>query len=121
MTKDDKDIDLTADTGWDPTWDDMATTITIDSIDTITVDTIDPAMYTLTGVSGVSSVGTISDYQLDFTLNPKEFVDYMPNVDKINSMCEDYPALDKAWQHFRTMYEMVHQDWIDNKDNELPF
>ena len=115
MTKDDKNIDFTV-TGWDPTWDDMAATITIDTIDTITVDTIDPSVYTLTGVTNDDTFG---DY--NFTLNPKEFVDFMPPINKIEGMCNEYPALKQAWDNFRTMYEMVHQDWIDNKDNESPF
>ena len=114
MTKDNKDIDLTV-TGWDPTWDDMAATITIDAIDTITVDTIDPSVYTLTGVTNDDTFG---DY--NFTLNPKEFVDFTPPIEKIEGMCDEYPALKQAWDNFRTMYEMVHQDWIDNKDNGRP-
>ena len=116
MTKDDKDtVNVTMDTtvtGWDPTWDDMAQTITIDAINTITVDTIDPSVYTLTGGTNDDTFG---DY--NFTLNPKEFVDHMPSVSKINDMCEEYPALKQAWDNFRTIYEMVHQDWIDGKSN----
>jgi len=33
-------------------------------------------------------------------------------------MCEEYPALNQAWENFRTMYEFVHQDWIDRKSSE---
>ena len=113
MTKDKKDtddiiIDTTV-TGWDPTWDDMAQTITIDSL---TVDTIDTSVYTLTGDTNDDHFG---DY--NFTLNPKEFIDHMPSISKINDMCEEYPALKQAWENFRTMYEFVHQDWIDRKSN----
>ena len=112
MTKDNKDdgfmIDTTV-TGWDPSWDDMAQTITIDSL---TVDTIDSSVYTLTGDVADDHFG---DY--NFTLNPKEFIDHMPSVNKINDMCEDYPALKQAWENFRTMYEFVHQDWIDGKSD----
>lgn len=114
MTKDDKDTaNVTMDTtvtGWDPTWDDMAQTITIDSL---TVDTVDTSVYTLTGGTNDDTFG---DY--NFTLNPKEFVDHMPSVSKINDMCEEYPALKQAWDNFRTIYEMVHQDWIDRKSSE---
>jgi len=114
MTKDDKDtVNVTMDTtvtGWDPTWNDMAQTITIDSL---TVDTVDTSTYTLTGDTNDDTFG---DY--NFTLNPKEFVDHMPSVSKINDMCEEYPALKQAWDNFRTIYEMVHQDWIDRKSSE---
>ena len=98
-------------TGWDPTWQDMATTVTIDSL---TADIIDTSIYTLTGVT--NDDGNFGDY--NFTLNPKEFEDHMPSVSKINDMCEEYPALNQAWENFRTMYEFVHQDWIDRKSIE---
>jgi len=32
-------------------------------------------------------------------------------IDQIEEMCKDYPALDKAYENFRTIYKMVFQDW----------
>ena len=52
-----------------------------------------------------------------FTLNPKEFVNHMPSIEKIDDMCQEYPALEQAWDNFRTIYEIVHQDWINRKSN----
>lgn len=49
-----------------------------------------------------------------YTLSPQEFVHHMPSIEKIDAMCEEYPAMKEAWDNFRTMYEMVHQDWKDN-------
>lgn len=103
------DIDMSTATGWDPTWDSLMVDTTID-IDTITI-------------TDTTTVTIDSFDDRNFTLNPKEFVDYMPCPEKIKDMCKEYPALNEAWEHFRTMYEIVHQDWLDNqdKDDQLPF
>lgn len=101
------DIDMSMSTGWDPSWDSLVVDTTID-IDTLNI----------TDTTTVT-IDSFDDY--NFTLNPKEFVDYMPGPEKIKSMCEEYPALKEAWENFRTMYEMVHQDWIDNNKDAPPF
>jgi hypothetical protein len=37
-------------------------------------------------------------------------------------MCKEYPALAKAYENFKTIYKMVHQDWKGKqKDDEFPF
>jgi hypothetical protein len=55
-------------------------------------------------------------------LKPVEFEDCMPDVAKVEDMCNDYPALQKAYENFKTIYKMVHQDWIGRqKQDELPF
>ena len=87
----------------------------------ITVDTID--------ISSITS-GTISNISLEdthwadsITWEQVEFEDSMPSVAKVEDMCKDYPALDKAYENFKTIYKMVHQDWKgkNDKDEELPF
>ena len=58
------------------------------------------------------------------TLNqPVEFEDEMPDVAKVEDMCNDYPALAQAYEKFKTMYALVHQDWKGRQDaeNEPPF
>ena len=103
------EVDMSMSVGVDSDWEDLFTDTTIDfSRDPIT----------LTDTTTV----TIDAFDShNFTLNPKEFVDYMPGPDKIKSMCKEYPALDEAWKNFRTMYEMVHQDWLDNSEDAPPF
>jgi hypothetical protein len=50
-----------------------------------------------------------------------EFKDVLPTVNKVEDMCNDYPALAKAYENFRTIYKMVEQDWIgrQKKDDSL--
>jgi hypothetical protein len=69
---------------------------------------------------------TISDDTIDLssitTIEPVEFEDCMPTVAKVEDMCNDYPALAKAYENFRTIYKMVHQDWVGRqKQDESPF
>jgi len=58
----------------------------------------------------------------DILYEPKEFVDHMPSVDQTEAMCKEYPALEKAYENFKTIYNMVKQDYLGKqKDEELPF
>lgn len=52
-----------------------------------------------------------------------EFEDHMPGVAKIEDMCNDYPSLRKAYENFKTIYKMVHQDWQGKQDagDQFPF
>lgn len=87
-------------------------TIDISSITTSTVDT--------SAFDDLFSSNT--DFEL--TLNdPVEFEDHMPDVAKIEDMCNDYPALARAYENFKSIYAMVHQDWKGRQDAEdiLPF
>jgi hypothetical protein len=57
------------------------------------------------------------------TLEPTMFEDCMPDPQKLKKMCEQYPALEKVYENFKTVYSMVEQDWKGNHDDEdeLPF
>ena len=43
--------------------------------------------------------------------------------DRVERMCEKYPALDKAWKNFYSIYKMVDQDYKGKyEDNDdIPF
>ena len=58
----------------------------------------------------------------NITWEQVEFEDSMPSIAKVEDMCEEYPALAKAYENFKTIYKMVHQDWKGKqKDDEFPF
>lgn len=84
-------------------------------ISTITTSTTNP--------SDFSDLFSMDD--LSITLNePVEFEDKMPSVAKVEDMCNNYPALRKAYENFKTIYKMVHQDWKgrqDDEDEQFPF
>ena len=108
-----------------------ATTLTINTTDTLDLDinhhynhTIDISTITTSTIDTSAFDDLLSMDDISITLNePVEFEDHMPDVAKIEDMCNDYPALAKAYENFKTMYAMVHQDWQGRQDaeNEPPF
>ena len=52
--------------------------------------------------------------------------DTLPDVDTVNKMCKEYPALAKAYENFQTVYKLVEQDYKGKKDageldDDIPF
>lgn len=68
---------------------------------------------------------TSSDYSINLgPTNP--LVDHMPHIDDIENMCKEYPALEKAFENFKTVYKMVEQDYKGKLkerglDDDIPF
>lgn len=102
-----------------------------------TTDTI-----TITGDSSWVSVGNIKTSTIDISslvssdnitfdwdnisyanISPTLWQDTLPDVDTVNKMCEEYPALAKAYENFQTVYKLVEQDYKGKQDtdDELPF
>ena len=106
--------------------------ITKDMDTTVTIDTsVNEDLYNMDGIS-VSTITLGPDtvtldepthWADNITWEQTEFVDIMPSLDKINNMCEHYPALEKAFENLKSIYKMVHQDYVGNhkKDDEVPF
>ena len=98
--------------------------------DTITIDTsVDEDLTFDVSDITISSVDT-STIKLDdihwadnITWEQTEFVDKMPSIDKVHNMCGYYPALEKAYENFKTIYKMVEQDYKGNhqENDETPF
>lgn len=89
----------------------MPTSVEVGSIwvDTSTMDT---------KVFDSSQWISINDNEIDLSsiiIEPVEFEDCMPDVAKVEDMCRDYPSLEKAYENFKTIYKMVHQDWVGNQ------
>lgn len=78
----------------------------------------------VTGSSGAISTITLtdtitnefSDWKSTFFEEPKEFVDVMPNMDKVKEMCEVYPGFKKAFDHFKDIYDLVKGDYEARKN-----
>ena len=113
----------------------MTQSETSEGIITINVDESD---YTFSSISesdytvDISSIATssISTVTLEdshwadaIVWEQTEFEDTMPSIAKVEDMCKDYPALAQAYENFKTIYTLVHQDWKgkNDKDEELPF
>jgi hypothetical protein len=106
------------------------TTITINTTDTLDLDinhhyghTIDISNITTSTITTeIDDLISMDDLTITLT-EPVEFEDHMPDVAKVEDMCNDYPALAQAYEKFKTMYALVHQDWKGRQDaeNEPPF
>ena len=69
--------------------------------DTVTVNTED-----------YSFAGDNLTYTIDGINEPaQEFVTHLPTMEKIEKMCEQYPGLKKAYEHFVFAYKLTRQDY----------
>ena len=110
---DDYDITYTAGTS-SPSYataNDSNLTVTIGGTDS------DPTSHTITLDSrdlrvnmDMNDTGTEFTYNMP-TFEQKDFVDRMPLVSRIEEMCDEYPALLKAYAQFKLIYKMTEQDY----------
>ena len=64
-------------------------------------------------VDDTVTIGNISsEYNITWPL------DNSIDVDKIESMCKEYPALEKTWRNFKATYDLVLQDWKGKQDED---
>jgi len=105
--------------------------------DTITIDLSDYTMdssgsvisssdfNSITTISGIST-STGSTYRLDDQISfdfdnikivPTLWKEALPDVDTVNAMCNEYPALAKAYENFQTVYKLVEQDYKGKKED----
>jgi len=107
--------DITIDTDFVTMSDNNTITMNTIDINNIMTTEIDPSVYSV-----YADDLTIDGVNITIN-NPVEFEDNMPSVAKVEDMCNDYPALAKAYENFKTIYAMVHQDWKGRQEDEPPF
>jgi len=68
--------------------------------------------------SGINSISTISIDQSQFSSwnLPEEWVGTFPEWNRVEDMCKKYPALEIALRNFKTVYQLVKDDY----DNPTP-
>ena len=110
-----KDYTITIDTDNIDTWSSIGE-VSLDTITTtinsISTDTIDISTYT-----------TSSDDQISFDwdnieISPTLWTEVLPNVNTVNDMCKEYPALAKAYENFKTVYKLVEQDYKGKQEDD---
>lgn len=90
----------------------------------ITITTTDDWDSSSTFTVNLDSVIDNNDltYTFDTVSYNRDFVDTMPSVYKIESMCKEYPALKSAYENFQRVYNLVKDDYAINfPDDEIPF
>ena len=112
--------DFVTDTGTDYTFNVSTNTngsvITSSNLDSIT--TISGISTSTVNISDILS----SDDQITFDFDnikivPTLWKETLPDVDTVNDMCEQYPALAKAYENFQTVYKLVEQDYKGKKED----
>ena len=94
-------------------------TITIGNATGYTINT--GVSYTGSGSAGTAMGGT---YTIDnvnastFSWKNEEFVDCMPDINRIENMCKEYPGLAIAFEKFKTTYNIVKDDYDNPKDKK---
>lgn len=79
------------------------------SVGDVWLNTMDNNIYINDGMQW-NTVGITPELQ--------EWTDKLPDLEKVEKMCKDYPALEKAYENFKTVYKMVEQDWIGNQKSD---
>ena len=111
-----KDDTITIDLS-DYTTDPYSSVITSSNLDSIT---------TISGIStstvNISEIGYALDDQISFDFDnikivPTLWTETLPDVDTVNAMCNEYPALAKAYENFQTVYKLVDQDYKGKQDD----
>ena len=118
------DEDFVTDTGTDYTFNVSTNTngsvISSSNLDSIT---------TISGITGstvnISNILSSEDHSNlgsafvfdDIKIVPTLWTETLPDVDTVNNMCEEYPALAKAYENFQTVYKLVEQDYKGKKED----
>ena len=120
------------------TWDTVGSVNYKDSIIDTSHWTINPTTYnfipspTITPLTtshitnmGIGTTGsspgwaTTNNFTFDLEkLKNKEFETHMPGIHKINEMREMFPGFKKAYDHMRTVYDLVHEEYLERKKEQ---
>jgi hypothetical protein len=68
-----------------------------------------------TAMGGTYTIGNVN--ASTFSWKNQEFVDCMPDINRIEKMCKEYPGLAIAFDKFKTTYNIVKDDY-DNPKNK---
>jgi len=69
-------------------------------------------------VGGVTSIGPIDNINTFTWAGQVEFVNCLPDFDRIEKMCEEYPGLKIAYEKFKTTYKLVADHYDTPKDKK---
>jgi len=66
---------------------------------------------------GIGTTGSTAPFTFDIghKYHNKEFETHMPALHKMDEMREMFPAFKKAYDHMRTIYDLVHDEYLERK------
>ena len=102
--------------------------------DTITINLDDTYGTTTTYWAGDNitvSGGDVGTFTIDTSTMNAVGLDWIYerhslSISEVERMCKEYPALEKVWRNFKSVYDMVKQDYQGKKDageldDDIPF
>lgn len=85
--------------------------ITLDNMNAVTIDYGMTGDFTITSIPAISTVD-INSFDTQYEINfGEEWSTHFPDFREVEKMCKEYPALEKAFDKFKTTYEMVKDDY----------
>ena len=96
--------------------DEIVNTITLDlnSSYNYASSMADDVITITSGISDVDITTFDTQYEIDFG---EEWRTHFPDFSQVEAMCKEYPALEKAFEKFKTTYEMVKDDYASKTRN----
>ena len=69
---------------------------------------------------GIGTTGSMAPFTFNIghKYHNKEFETHMPGIHKIDEMREMFPGFKKAWDHMRTVYDLVHEEYLERKKEQ---
>ena len=92
-------------------------TMTISSNGNVGIGTISGSGSGGGAMGGTYTIGNVN--ASTFSWGTQEFVDCMPDFNKIEKMCKEYPGLAIAFEKFKTTYKLV-KDHYDTPEDQRP-
>lgn len=66
---------------------------------------------------GPVNISNFGSSDVMFWHNDEEWVDKLPDLSKVDEMCLHYPGLQIAFEKFKTVYKLVHDDFNTKKES----
>lgn len=85
------------------------------------IDIIDGGISTITlsGSEGQYYINDGTNWNLsDSTWTANVWEDSFPDFSQVQDMCQEYPALNKAFENFKLIYELTKQDWLGKQKDD---
>ena len=92
-------------------------TVTISSNGNVGIGTISGSGSAGTAMGGTYTIGNVN--ASTFSWKNQEFIDAFPDYNRIEKMCKEYPGLAIAFKKFKTVYNLVKDDY-DTPEDQRP-
>lgn len=90
-------------------------TVTIDLNDSYITNMSMTNIYTVSPNIGTITITDPTQYEFEFV---EDWRNQFPDFKQVMDMCKEYPALEKVVENFKTIYEMVKDDYESKRKED---